>query len=596
MRVIDGMHRLRVAAEQGRDLIPAQFFDGSEQDAFALSVQRNTRHGLPLSTADRTAAANRILASHPEWSDRMIASITGLSTKTLRALRRGETERIPEATARLGRDGRLRPVDSSAGRLRASELIRANPKASLRAIASEAGISPGTVRDVRERMRRGENPLPAKRRPAAERERAATDPVPCDGRPPRHRPRDPASVLERLMNDPALRLTESGRQLLRLLAANISAGGGTPIGCCATYRRTAPTVSPSSPWNARKAGGASPSRSTVSREADARAPWRQRNRSPGRRAPSSAPLSWGASPVARDGTSSRPPRGRPPRAPGQKLSRQPSDAGDAHPRHAFPAAGPCNRGPAAVAQRRTSTRGDTGPLTLFCFHPAGGGTAFFSGWQHALGPSVRVVPVRLPGRDAAAGSHRHRMLSSLVAAVEEHLAPALEEPYLLYGHSMGALIAYHLTRLRAAADRRLPERLLVGAYPAPHLPHPLCGARHLTDSQLTALLLDVAALPASLRVDRRWLDDRLALVRADIALCDSAGAAARAVPLACPVEVFTGTDDPLVAVPDAAAWLSHTDRDCTLHTMPGGHFFTRESRKQFFSVLNMVLSPFSLPV
>ncbi|MET9966108.1 hypothetical protein ABZZ80_09415 [Streptomyces sp. NPDC006356] len=223
MRVIDGMHRLRVAAEQGKDLIPAQFFDGSEQDAFALSVQRNTRHGLPLSTADRTAAAKRILVSHPEWSDRMVASITGLSTKTVRTLRRGETGRIPEAAARLGRDGRLRPVDSSAGRLRASELIRANPEASLRAIAGEAGISPGTVRDVRERMSRGENPLPAGRRPTAEPKRAAADPVRRDGRP-RHRPQDPASALERLMNDPALRLTESGRQLLRLLATNITAG------------------------------------------------------------------------------------------------------------------------------------------------------------------------------------------------------------------------------------------------------------------------------------------------------------------------------------------------------------------------------------
>ncbi|KUN95655.1 thioesterase II family protein [Streptomyces caeruleatus] len=277
------------------------------------------------------------------------------------------------------------------------------------------------------------------------------------------------------------------------------------------------------------------------------------------------------------------------------MSWQPSDAGDVRTPHTFPA-GACNRGSVAVAHRHAPSPGvGTGPLTLFGFHPAGGGTAFFSGWQHALGPSVRVVPVRLPGRDTATGSHRHRRLSSLVAAVEEHLAPALDKPYVLYGHSMGALIAHHLTRLRAAAGRRLPERLLVGAYPAPHLPHPLRGARQLTDSQLTDLLLDSSALPASLHRDRRWFADRLALVRADIALCDSAGAVGRDEPLACPVEVFTGTGDPLVAVPDAAAWRTHTDRYCTLHTVPGGHFFTRESKEQFFDALNTVLSPLSIP-
>ncbi|MFF8730144.1 ParB/RepB/Spo0J family partition protein [Streptomyces sp. NPDC015171] len=226
MRVIDGMHRLLVAAEQGKEQLPARFFDGSERDAFALSVQRNTRHGLPLSTADRTAAATRILVSHPEWSDRMVASIAGLAAKTVRGLRRSDTGRIPQAATRLGQDGRLRPVDSSAGRLRASELIRANPGASLRAIAGEAGISPGTVRDVRDRMRRGEDPVPAGRRPRAAREPvpAAADPAHCGGRTVRHRPRDPVSALERLMNDPALRLTESGRHLLRLLATNITAG------------------------------------------------------------------------------------------------------------------------------------------------------------------------------------------------------------------------------------------------------------------------------------------------------------------------------------------------------------------------------------
>ncbi|MFF8730145.1 thioesterase II family protein [Streptomyces sp. NPDC015171] len=282
------------------------------------------------------------------------------------------------------------------------------------------------------------------------------------------------------------------------------------------------------------------------------------------------------------------------------MSWQPSDPVRGRSRYAVPAAGACNRGPVAVAHRRTAPYGDTaaatGPLTLFGFHPAGGGTAFFSGWQRALGDGVRVVPVRLPGRDPAAGSHRHRLLSTLVAAVEAELAPALERPYLLYGHSMGALIAYHLTLLRAAAGRRLPERLLVGAYPAPHLPHPLRGAGGLTDARLADLLLDFAALPAALCRDRGWLADRLSLVRADLALCESAGAAGPREPLDCPVEVFTGTGDPLVAVPDAAAWTAHAGRDCALHTVPGGHFFPRESKEQFFGSLNSVLAPLSLPV
>jgi surfactin synthase thioesterase subunit len=62
------------------------------------------------------------------------------------------------------------------------------------------------------------------------------------------------------------------------------------------------------------------------------------------------------------------------------------------------------------------------------------------------------------------------------------------------------------------------------------------------------------------------------------------------VPLSCPVEVFVGTDDPLVSVPDAAAWSVHTHQGCTLHSVPGGHFFPRESKVLFFAGLRAALA------
>src|SRR5262249_56796043 len=63
MRVIDGAHRLEVARRARREVIEATFFDGSADEAFALSVELNVRHGLPLSLAERKAAARRILAA-----------------------------------------------------------------------------------------------------------------------------------------------------------------------------------------------------------------------------------------------------------------------------------------------------------------------------------------------------------------------------------------------------------------------------------------------------------------------------------------------------------------------------------------------------
>ena len=89
MRVVDGMHRLRAARLRGDERIAVRFFDGGDDEAFVLAVRTNVTHGLPLSLADRKAAAARIIASHAHWSDRMIATVTGLKSARSRSATAG---------------------------------------------------------------------------------------------------------------------------------------------------------------------------------------------------------------------------------------------------------------------------------------------------------------------------------------------------------------------------------------------------------------------------------------------------------------------------------------------------------------------------
>ncbi|GGZ36229.1 hypothetical protein GCM10010387_32830 [Streptomyces inusitatus] len=224
MRVIDGVHRLRAAKLRGDATIGVRFVDGTEEDAFVLAVSVNVTQGLPLTLADRTAAAARILSSHPHLSDRLIASTAGLSTKTVAAIRKCATGEMTQLNTRLGRDGKVRPLDASHGRMIASRAISNNPDLSLREIARIAGISVGTARDVRERMRRGEDPIPPRHRLStgnrAENSNAPGDNTGGDnganGTPRAERNR----FLLSLRADPSLRCSEIGRALLRLLDAS----------------------------------------------------------------------------------------------------------------------------------------------------------------------------------------------------------------------------------------------------------------------------------------------------------------------------------------------------------------------------------------
>jgi hypothetical protein len=235
MRVIDGLHRVRAAQLCGQDVVAVRFFGGTEDEAFVEAVKANVTHGLPLSLADRKAAAGRILTCYPYWSDRAIGSATGLTGKTVAAIRRtvagGET---PGADIRVGRDGRIRPVGTAQGRRIAEEIISSQPDASLRAIARAAKISPATARDVRERMRRGEEPVRSVHRVGND--GRDTETWKQRGDRGRNHSRQPAPTVDRetilrsLVKDPSLRFSDSGRALLRwLLARAVGPSGWTEV-------------------------------------------------------------------------------------------------------------------------------------------------------------------------------------------------------------------------------------------------------------------------------------------------------------------------------------------------------------------------------
>ncbi|MGI5348323.1 hypothetical protein ACQEU8_09015 [Streptomyces sp. CA-250714] len=282
MRIIDGMHRMRAARLRGENRIQVEFFEGGEDEVFALSVKLNITHGLPLSQADRKAAAKRIIEAHPYWSDRRIAANAGLAASTVATIRRRSTGRNAQLNVRVGRDGRVRPLHATEGRLRASKILAANPEASLRQIAEEAGIATATAKDVRDRIRQGQDPVPPRLQAAALARRGAVASVTADQggsagttagagagaaagtgtatgsaprlglgpgagavadamarlgagvAAPRTSPAALDAVLANMRRDPALR-TDAGRLLLQLLSAHA-------IGDEVTWQRLARSV------------------------------------------------------------------------------------------------------------------------------------------------------------------------------------------------------------------------------------------------------------------------------------------------------------------------------------------------------------------
>ncbi|MFI1683039.1 MULTISPECIES: ParB/RepB/Spo0J family partition protein [unclassified Streptomyces] len=232
-RIIDGLHRLEAAKLCGDHSIKARLVECTDAEALVLAMKANSSHGLPLSRADRIAGAERVLLAHPEWSDRAIASVTGLSAKTIAVLRERSACATPPGGQRLGLDGKLRSVGAGEGRRRAAAYIHAHPEATLREVARETEVSLGTVHDVSARLRRGVSPernglrapgahltLHPADRPADTPPTAHPAPRPDRHAPPQAAEAAPAweTVAAKVAGDPCIRYTAGGKEFLQWMA------------------------------------------------------------------------------------------------------------------------------------------------------------------------------------------------------------------------------------------------------------------------------------------------------------------------------------------------------------------------------------------
>jgi len=235
---------------------------------------------------------------------------------------------------------------------------------------------------------------------------------------------------------------------------------------------------------------------------------------------------------------------------------------------------------------------------VIAFPHGGGSPTGFLPWRGHLPDSLAAFVVQLPGRWERLNEPAHTRLDPLLDALLAGLLPTLAPPFVLFGVSMGALVAFELARALVRSGGPLPSLLVVAAYPAPHLPNPLHAHRDslrlaLGDPPDTAALARHGLVPDGL-LDPDALRLVLPALRADIELVlhheHRPGP-----PLPLPILVLGGLADPLVTRAQLDAWVEHTAADFAVQQLPGGHLFYRTHPDATLRALSRALSSHGAP-
>lgn len=234
-----------------------------------------------------------------------------------------------------------------------------------------------------------------------------------------------------------------------------------------------------------------------------------------------------------------------------------------------------------------------GALALYCLPHAGGAASTFRSWQRVL-PGVAVQPIQLPGRDSRLREPAYDRMGPLVADLAEIVQAdvslgSIDRRYALYGHSLGALVAFELAREIRRRGGPPPVHLFVSGSVAPQLAYedgkPV---GQMSRPEVVSMLRELGGTPEWLLTDPGVLDMILPAVVADFTIKETYEYRDEK-PLDIPITAMPSTDDSRIKAETVTPWGEQTTREYELQPFVGGHFAVFEQAALTHKIISKAL-------
>ncbi len=224
-------------------------------------------------------------------------------------------------------------------------------------------------------------------------------------------------------------------------------------------------------------------------------------------------------------------------------------------------------------------------VQLFCLPYSGASAMVYSRWRRAVPSWLSVLPVELPGRGARLGEPLQTDMAALARQLAAEILPRIHGPYALFGHSLGALLAFEIAHALRDAGAPPPLALIASGTAAPtrREDYERGFADPKSDEELKAQLRDLQGTPPEVLANQELMELTLPILRADFLMCGRYAYRQRP-PLECALHVLGGADD-RASQGQLVAWQREGRGSFILDMLPGGHFFLHEHEARVLRLL-----------
>ncbi|MEK5479251.1 alpha/beta fold hydrolase [Paenibacillus sp. FSL R5-0407] len=213
-------------------------------------------------------------------------------------------------------------------------------------------------------------------------------------------------------------------------------------------------------------------------------------------------------------------------------------------------------------------------LNMFFFPYAGASVSVYERWKNLLSPSIRLITVELPGRGRRFGEPLLTSVDEIVENVRHTLIPHLDgSPYAMFGHSLGSVIAFEMSRKLSSLGYPEPVHLFVSGRAAPHVIENE-NMHLMPDDLFLAKIQELGGTPREFFENQDLLSLFLPILKCDYRASETYRFHKDdRSPLSCDFTVFSGLQD---GDYDPMEWSEHTSGRCEAFAYEGGHFFLHD--------------------